>query len=59
MPSVSRQAALNALVQEYNDVTKLDINRGHSTARNTAIGVAIGAGAVLTTLAILIASLDD
>ncbi len=43
----------------YNDVTKLDINRGHSTARNTAIGVAIGAGAVLTTLAILIASLDD
>jgi hypothetical protein len=43
----------------YADVTKLDINRGHSTARNTAIGVAIGAGAVLTTLAILIASLDD
>jgi hypothetical protein len=43
----------------YADVTKADINRGHSTARNTAIGVAIGAGAVLTTLAILIASLDD
>ncbi len=43
----------------YGDVTRLDINRGHSTARNTAIGVAIGAGAVLTTLAILIASLDD
>ena len=46
-------------VVPYADVTKLDINRGHSTARNTAIGVAIGAGAVLTTLAILIASLDD
>jgi len=43
----------------YADVTRLDINRGHSTARNTAIGVAIGAGAVLTTLAILIATLDD
>ena len=43
----------------FADVTRLDINRGHSTARNTAIGVAIGAGAVLTTLAILIASLDD
>ena len=43
----------------YNDVTKLDINRGHSTARNTALGVGIGAGAVLLTLAILIASLDD
>ena len=43
----------------FADVTKLDINRGHSTARNTAIGVAIGAGAVLTTLAILIATLDD
>jgi hypothetical protein len=43
----------------FGDVTKADINRGHSTARNTAIGVAIGAGAVLTTLAILIAGLDD
>ncbi len=43
----------------YADVTKLDINRGHSTARNTAIGVGVGAGAVLLTLAILIASLDD
>jgi hypothetical protein len=43
----------------YADVTKLDINRGHSTARNTAIGVGIGAGAVLLTLAILIASWDD
>ena len=46
-------------IVSYSDVTRLDINRGHSTARNTTIGVAIGAGAVLTTLAILIASLDD
>ena len=46
-------------IVSYGDVTKADINRGHSTARNTAIGVAIGAGAVLTTLAILIAGLDD
>jgi hypothetical protein len=46
-------------VVPYADVTKLDINRGHSTARNTAIGVGIGAGAVLLTLAILIASWDD
>ena len=44
---------------QYADVTKADINRGHSTARNTALGVGIGAGAVLVTLAILIASLDD
>ena len=44
---------------QYADLTRADINRGHSTARNTAIGVAIGAGAVLTTLALLIAGLDD
>lgn len=43
----------------YADVTKLDINRGHSTARNTAIGVGIGAGAVLLTLAVLIATWED
>jgi hypothetical protein len=43
----------------FAEVSRVEINRGHSTARNTAIGVAIGAGAVLTTLALLIASLDD
>ena len=43
----------------YNDVTKIDINRGHSTARNVTIGVAAGVGAVLVTLGLLIASLDD
>ncbi|MCA1814807.1 MAG: hypothetical protein LC746_00080 [Acidobacteria bacterium] len=43
----------------YDSVSKVDINRGHSTARNTGLGVGIGAGAVLLTLAILLASLDD
>jgi hypothetical protein len=46
-------------ILRFGDVTKVDINRGHSTARNTALGVGIGAGAVLVTLAILIASFDD
>ncbi len=43
----------------YDDVTKLDINRGHSTARNVTIGVVAGVRAVLLTLGLLIASLDD
>jgi hypothetical protein len=43
----------------YNDVERVEINRGHSTARNTALGVGVGAGAVLVTLALLIASIDD
>ena len=42
----------------YTDVAKVDNNRGHSTARNIGIGVAVGVGAVLTVLAVLIASLD-
>lgn len=43
----------------YRDVARVESNRGHSTARNVAIGTAIGAGSVLTVLAVLIASLDD
>ena len=43
----------------YKDVQKLEINRGHSTARNTAIGVGIGVGAVVLTLAILVATTFD
>jgi hypothetical protein len=43
----------------YKDVQKVEINRGHSTARNTALGVGIGAGAVLLTLVILIATFND
>jgi hypothetical protein len=42
----------------YLDVTKVDNNRGHSTARNIAIGVGIGVGAFLAILAITIAHLD-
>jgi len=43
----------------YRDVARIDSNRGHSTARNIAIGTAVGVGSVLTVLAILIASLND
>ena len=42
----------------YADVAKVDSNRGHSTARNVTIGVAVGVGAVLAVLGLLIASLD-
>ena len=43
----------------YADVAKVDSNKGHSMARNVAIGVAIGVGAVVATLAIIFASLND
>jgi len=43
----------------YLDVTKVDSNRGHSTARNVTIGVVAGVGAVLAVLGLLIANLDD
>ncbi len=49
----------NPTIIAYTDVTQLDSNRGHSTARNLTLGIVVGAGAVLTTLAILIATLDD
>ena len=42
----------------YSDVTKVDSNKGHSTARNLAIGIGIGAGAFLAIIMIVIASLD-
>ncbi len=42
----------------YADVAKVEENRGHSTARNIAIGVGIGVGALLLALAISIAHLD-
>ena len=42
----------------YSDVAKVEENRGHSTARNIAIGVGIGVGALLTAIFIAIASLD-
>jgi hypothetical protein len=43
----------------YRDVARVESNRGHSTARNVAIGTAIGVGSVLTVLGLLLASLDD
>lgn len=42
----------------YVDVLKVEENRGHSTARNVAIGVAAGVGAVLAIIFITIAHLD-
>jgi hypothetical protein len=42
----------------YSDVAKVDSNRGHSTARNIAIGVGIGVGAFLAIIAITLAHLD-
>ena len=40
----------------YADVAKVDSNRGHSLARNMGLGIAVGAGVVLTVLAVIIAS---
>ncbi len=42
----------------YVDVSKVESNRGHSTARNLAIGIGIGAGAFLAIVLISIAHLD-
>ena len=42
----------------YTDVSKVESNRGHSTARNLTIGIGIGVGAFLAILLIAIAHLD-
>ncbi len=42
----------------YADVVKVERNKGHSMARNISIGVAIGAGGLLTALLIAIARSD-
>ncbi len=42
----------------YADVAKVESNKGHSTARNITIGVAIGAGALLAGLLIAFSRLD-
>jgi hypothetical protein len=42
----------------YSDVSKVESNKGHSTARNLGIGIGIGAGAFLAILLIAIAHLD-
>jgi hypothetical protein len=43
----------------YSEVTKVESNKGHSTARNLALGIGIGAGAFLAVIAIVFASLND
>ncbi len=43
----------------YRDVIKVEDNRGHSTMRNVLIGVGIGAGALLATILIIFATLED
>jgi len=42
----------------YADVLKVEANRGHSTARNIAIGIGIGVGAFVAIVLITIAHLD-
>jgi hypothetical protein len=42
----------------YADVAKVESNKGHSTARNIAIGVGIGVGALLAVIFITISHLD-
>ena len=42
----------------YTDVSKVESNRGHSTARNLGLGIGIGAGAFLAILLISLAHLD-
>ena len=42
----------------YADVARVEANKGDSTARNIAIGVSVGVGAVLGVLFLLIAHLD-
>ena len=46
-------------ILRFGDVTKVDINRGHSTAKSVAIGATIGGLAFITLLAIAMAGLDD
>ena len=42
----------------YVDVAKVESNRGHSTARNLAIGLGVGAGGLLLVILAVIAHLD-
>jgi hypothetical protein len=43
----------------YADVSRVQANKGHSMARNVAIGVGIGVGAVVLALAIIFSQLND
>ena len=42
----------------YADVVKVDRNSGHSTAKKLGIGIAVGVGATIAALLIIISSLD-
>jgi preprotein translocase subunit SecF len=42
----------------YSDVNKVESNRGHSLARNLALGIGIGAGLVVLLVAAVIARAD-
>ena len=42
----------------YADVARIERNKGHSMARNISIGVAIGVGALLSAILIVIARAD-
>ena len=42
----------------YTEVARVESNKGHSTARNIALGIGIGAGAFLAIVLISIAHLD-
>ena len=42
----------------YSDVSKVESNKGHSTARNIGIGIGVGVGALLAIIFITIAHLD-
>ena len=48
----------NPTTIRYTDVARVESNRGHSTAKHVGIGVAIGVGAFLAAIFIIIAKLD-
>ena len=42
----------------YTEVAKVDSNRGHSTAKNLAIGIGIGAGTLVVIILAVMSHLD-
>lgn len=48
----------NATTIRYADVSEVESNRGHSTAKHVGIGVGIGVGAFLAAILIIINKLD-
>lgn len=43
----------------YQDIARVDNNRGHGTAKAIAIGAAVGVGTLLAIIAVAIATIDD